>query len=311
MTDVNLNELIRKRHDGDAWIVVEELGNGTGYNTKRHADAVAIGLWPSRGYEIHGYEVKISRGDVQRELNDPSKADAVGKYCDFWWLVVDDLKIIDGLVIPPTWGVLYPKNRVLRIHQKAPQRKATPVSRAFSAAMIRRVCSTWVPRHEHEALKTNSLELAKTELAKEGKWKKDAAIADYERLLAAVTAFEKDAGIELLTRYTYPAGGGGGEETGAMPKSSWELKRIADAVKIVMEAREHAGSADRFRNDDPIALVQQELAGVERAIATHEQAIGNRRGAADRLRELLARIDTTKPTAPVQLSLVDDTVHVP
>lgn len=101
-------DLIRKRHEGPAWVVVPEVPNGTGSNVSRRADAIALGLWPSRGYEIHGYEVKVSRGDVRKELNDPSKADAVGRFCDYWWLVVEDLSIIDGLVVPSTWGILAP-----------------------------------------------------------------------------------------------------------------------------------------------------------------------------------------------------------
>ena len=33
----------------------------------RYADAIAMNLWPSRGLAVHGFEIKISRGDWQRE----------------------------------------------------------------------------------------------------------------------------------------------------------------------------------------------------------------------------------------------------
>lgn len=190
-------DLIRKRHAGEGWMVFTELANGTGYKVSRHADAAALGIWPSRGYELHGYEIKTSRGDVQKELNDPSKADAVGKYCDFWWLVIDDLKIIDGLVIPKTWGVLVPKNQVLRIHRKAPKRSSTPVDRAFVAAMLRNVTNTWVPKWEHEAFKQRANETAKAELKRQHEWEHDHSATELERLKAKVKVFQDASGVDI------------------------------------------------------------------------------------------------------------------
>ena len=95
MTAADLIALIRKRHEGPAWIVVTEVANGTGGHAKRHADALALGLWPSHGHAIIGYETKVSREDVKKELRDPSKADPVGKFCDEWNLVISDESIID------------------------------------------------------------------------------------------------------------------------------------------------------------------------------------------------------------------------
>src|ERR1051325_9577513 len=190
-------DLIHKRHEGDAWIVLTEVANGTGAQALRHADALALGLWPSRGYEIHGYECKASRGDVQKELLDPSKADAVGKFCDFWWLVVSDVSIIDGLVIPATWGILAPKNKVLRVVRKAPKLEATPVNRAFVAALVRNVCKGWVPKHEHEAFKNAAREKARAELEQERRWKQEELNYEHRQLKDSVAAFEHASGIDL------------------------------------------------------------------------------------------------------------------
>ena len=95
-----------------------EVANSTGWKTKRHADAVAIGIWPSHGYAIHGVEVKRSRADLMREFKDPSKADAVGAYCDHWWLVLADAKIADGVQLPASWGVLAPKDQLLAKYRR-------------------------------------------------------------------------------------------------------------------------------------------------------------------------------------------------
>ena len=53
----------------------------------RSADAVAIGLLPSRGMQFHGFEINFDRWDWQRELTEKGKADVIGDHCDYWWLV--------------------------------------------------------------------------------------------------------------------------------------------------------------------------------------------------------------------------------
>ena len=50
-----------------------EVGNSTGAELKRYADAVAINQYPSRSFETIGMEVKISKGDLRRELEDADK----------------------------------------------------------------------------------------------------------------------------------------------------------------------------------------------------------------------------------------------
>lgn len=130
--------LVRKRFHGPGWIVLGEVANATGANARRFADAIAYGIWPSNGHVLHGFEFKISRSDLMNEIKDPSKSDGVGKYCDFWWLVVSDVKIIETVEMPSTWGVLEAKGGALRKIKDAPQREAMPMSRAFVAAMMRR-----------------------------------------------------------------------------------------------------------------------------------------------------------------------------
>lgn len=258
-------DLIRKRHAGDGWQVFTELANGTGWKVKGWADAAALGIWPSRGYEFHGYECKISREDLKKELLDPSKADNVGKYCDFWWLVLADAKLMDGLVVPSTWGILVPRGGVLRTVRKAPKLEAKAFDRAFCAAMIRNVTSTWVPKHEHDELKKTAREEAEKKIADERRWEKSGAEADLADLKRQVDEFERESGVKLGTR--------------------WETRNIARAVAAVLKARE-AGWARRG-DDDPVALVRGELAGIERGIGEHQRAIGGLQGAAVRVRQLI------------------------
>lgn len=87
---------MKKRWCDPQWAIMWEVGEGTGAMSGRYADAVMMSLWPSRGLELHGVEIKISRSDWKREAADPSKAEAIARYCDRWWVhtppgIVDDL----------------------------------------------------------------------------------------------------------------------------------------------------------------------------------------------------------------------------
>lgn len=251
-----MHDLIRKRHDGPAWVVVTELANSTGGNVSRHADAAALGIWPSRGYELHGYECKLSRGDVQKELKDPRKADAVGRYCDFWWLVIDDLKIIDGLLIPESWGILVPKNKVLRVHRKAPKLKPKEWPRGFVAALIRNVTSNWVPRSEHQELKELTHQKVLAQLERDRKWKSDEGSLHAKQLQAKIAAFEEASGVEI---------------------ENWQPGRIGEAVKLVLDARSQLGK-------DAIA---QHIAQIDRSAQQHEHLARTARSAAESLRKVV------------------------
>jgi hypothetical protein len=119
------------------WCVMTEVANGTG-SASRYADAIAMNLWPSRGLALHGFEIKVSRGDWLRELKDPAKADLIGAYCDFWWVVTPEGIVQDG-ELPDGWGLMVPnKGTKLRVVTKASKTTAKSVDRSFVAAMLRR-----------------------------------------------------------------------------------------------------------------------------------------------------------------------------
>lgn len=110
-----LNELVRHRHDwpgrdqndlAERWVVLDEIRNGAGFSANRSADVVACGLWPSDALPIIGYELKASRSDLKHELASPAKSAETYSFCDTLWLVVWDARMIEGLDVPPTWGIM-------------------------------------------------------------------------------------------------------------------------------------------------------------------------------------------------------------
>lgn len=114
-----------------------EVASGTGAAARTRADAIAMSLWPSRGLEIIGIEVKVSRSDWLREKANPQKAQEIMRYCDRWYLAVDDAAIVQTGELPPTWGLLVPKGQKLVIATEAPKLQPEPTSRAFIASLLR------------------------------------------------------------------------------------------------------------------------------------------------------------------------------
>ena len=50
----------------------------------RRADAIAICMWPSRQNHILGFEIKVSKNDLKRELKNCIKAESCEKHCNYW-----------------------------------------------------------------------------------------------------------------------------------------------------------------------------------------------------------------------------------
>lgn len=151
--------LLEKRYPKlQGFVFLSEVGDGTGVNVNRYADAVVLQTWPSRGIAIEGFEIKVSRSDLIRELENPRKADGVGKYCSAWWLVLSKASLMDGLVIPATWGILVAakKERLDVVRQPKVVKKPKEWSPTFIAAMIR------------NASEGNGVEAARREAREEG-----------------------------------------------------------------------------------------------------------------------------------------------
>ncbi|MGW2863330.1 hypothetical protein [Streptomyces sp. NPDC001205] len=81
----------------------------------RRADAVHVGLWQSRGAgRIDVCELKTSRSDFRRELEQPAKAEAWWPYCTTFSIVSPGIDITPPGELPPGWGLLIPSPRGAR-----------------------------------------------------------------------------------------------------------------------------------------------------------------------------------------------------
>jgi len=103
---------------------------------------VMMSLWPSRGLELHGVEIKVSRSDWRREAADPAKAEAVARYCDRWWIHTAPGVVGDVSELPPAWGLREFDDKSWTTVREAEKTEAQQIGRTFLAALLRRADDT-------------------------------------------------------------------------------------------------------------------------------------------------------------------------
>jgi hypothetical protein len=136
ITADNIRRALEGTYTSPEWYIGFEVGNSTGANCRRHADAVAINSYPSKGFEVRGFEIKVSKSDLKHELEIGIKADEIARFCHYWFLVVPK-GLADGFTLPPTWGVIELTDNGLRQKVKAERLPRTEPTIGFLCAMLR------------------------------------------------------------------------------------------------------------------------------------------------------------------------------
>lgn len=141
LTTEELHERLRRRVLGPegqghrAYLLQEVQIEG------RRADAISVGLWPSRGIKIEGFELKTNRRDWLSEFEDHTKAEPAMGVCDHFWLVTNPEVLMPG-ELPDKWGLLLSngKGRHLKVEKPAPALRGEleePVSRLLVPTLMR------------------------------------------------------------------------------------------------------------------------------------------------------------------------------
>ena len=203
---------LAKRYPDPEWAFFPQVRNSTGFaSSLRTADAIAMNLWPSRGLEMHGFEVKTSRSDWLNELKNPEKADSIAKYCDRWWLAVAGgygeehaESIVQAGELPAAWGLLSMHGEQLRCDKEAPKLDAIPLDRTFMAALLR----------NQARCPTKEMQEKYDEGIARGK---ESAGNEYGRLKADIKRFEYASGVSL--------------------RDTWSLGEVGKAVKVLIGMR--------------------------------------------------------------------------
>ncbi len=186
---------IKSRYEfAKGWITIAEA---TPPDTNRRYDAVSISVWRSMGHQIHGFEVKTARSDWLRELADPTKADALMRYCTHWWLVCPK-EVISGLdEVPETWGVLFDSGDSLRVARKAPKLdNRAPGADFWRCMLLRQATRLTTPQDI-----TDAVDAARKTFDRNRQAEFDLVQSQLDRLRETVSKFERETGI-ILNNYT-------------------------------------------------------------------------------------------------------------
>lgn len=190
---------MRVKYPSNAYAVLFEVANATGFGCNRHADALVMSLWPSRGLHVTGFEFKASRSDWVKELKDPSKAEAVAQYCDYWTLAVADESIVKPGELPFGWGLMAVAGKTLKTITEPTRLEAKPWTREFQAAVLRSVAEP-AAAIDYVALNVareeGRKEAAETAERREKQWEKQ-----FRDLLEKVSEFESSTGIAISNRW--------------------------------------------------------------------------------------------------------------
>jgi hypothetical protein len=138
----DLVNLIRKRYplnrpDGfQRHVVLEQVADGTGIYQGRWIDAVVFDLWPSKGLLRSAFEIKVSRSDFLRELQNPIKYKwATEAFHEFWFVAPQN--VIQLPELPPNVGWMFPRAGKLAIKRHAVQNSNPKLDDVLLASFMR------------------------------------------------------------------------------------------------------------------------------------------------------------------------------
>lgn len=193
VTADDIRKALSERYCEPDWYLGFEVGDGCGSEVTRHADAIAICPYPSRGYEALGFEIKVSKQDLKREIEQPAKAEALAKYCNYWFLVVPK-GLTDDIQIPEPWGIIEYIDGKLRQKKKAAFFKNI-IDIGFCCAFIRGIRRK--DDKDFREAKAHMERMTIEHLDMETRSK----LYDYEKLQERLKTLQKRTGIDLTSKY--------------------------------------------------------------------------------------------------------------
>ncbi len=137
MTSDEVIRQLLELHRPPEWATFAELANGTGGHKSRTIDLYALNVWPSSGFQALAYEVKISRADFRRELDDPTKRAPWEALATETWYAAPS-GVIPVSEVPEGWGLAEWTGTAWKRPRRALQRAIETFPRSFTASLARR-----------------------------------------------------------------------------------------------------------------------------------------------------------------------------
>lgn len=243
LNTAHARDMLRKRFASPEWALMEEVAPATGGGT-RYADAVAMNLWRSRGHQVLGFEIKVSRGDWLRELKKPEKAEDIYRYCDQWWIVAPRGVVKEG-ELPVNWGLFELRATGIAQVKAAPQLEPQQLTKAFFASLMRRgheQISSIAERMQHAAVME-----ARSEIDNRVRDEIERRTRHHKQLAEKVAEFEKLTGLRI-DHYAGP------------PIETVRLAQRLEGLRT-------------YRGDGPLSALVQIAQSLERAASEVRKAV--------------------------------------
>lgn len=211
MTAKQVYDAVASLFSGGGCVVLGEVRSSVGFDrAARTADLLAVSTWPSRGLHADGVEIKVSRGDLMKELANPIKADTVAQYCERWWVATPE-GLTDGVLLPPNWGLIEVAGKRAKVRVKAATLQAKPFDTAFCCSVLRNFSESYIPNDTVEKIVAEKVEAEVSRRLDDRKHRQESATK-------AIQQWKDMTGIDLLTPY------------GSV---IFDMKRVAAAFKIL------------------------------------------------------------------------------
>lgn len=199
-TTADIMAAMRDKYQPPQWAALYEVADSTGFGTRR-CDCMAMSLWPSKGLHLHGHEVKASRSDWLKELQDPSKAETFAKHCHYWWIVAAR-GIVKPEEMPARWGLMeLTSHGNLRVKAAATIRDNCELNYAILAAMLRRAVESSPGEQQiksvHRAAYDDGYERGRKHAESSGSTEFQLTKKKLTRLTEQLAAFEAASGIKI------------------------------------------------------------------------------------------------------------------
>lgn len=263
---------LRVKFPPNEYAFFEEVANGTGSHARRHLDVVVVGLWPSRGLDRWGFEVKVSKGDLKRELAEPEKADDVAKHLDYFSIAAPK-GIAEVADLPSAWGLIEISASGAKWTKQPAKLEPKENSRTFFAALCRAAAKEAAQLRERSMSKDEYERRVRETLAVDVEKRLEGLVqikvreATYEAERAKARAQTLQAGLDSFAKIV-----------GVLPaalaiQSEWHWTDLARAVKVAQMLLSRSTDLERIESSLEAAMRRVREAKEAMALSDIEKAV--------------------------------------
>lgn len=229
-------------------ILITEPQSPTGL---RRCDLLRVGMWASRGTGIDVHEIKVSRSDWLRELDDPAKAEAWWPYCSRFWITTPP-GIVVPAELPEGWGLMELPSSGRRFKVKVPAASKQPkLTTGLLIELLRRADNARLD--EIRQLRgQHANELHRVQTARAVRAAEQAVPYEVKRRLELLEDVEKALGMPL-------------DQLGGWPKHPPSKITPEELAAYLADARDHVSVQRRAADLQRVRSVLQRTAEAQLA----------------------------------------------